>query len=313
MSNNKLMEHTSRSDNKDYTVFVFTHDLLGDPFWKKFQQGLKDAESQFAIQVNHFRVDRYTPGVMSKLISDAVAQGHPSAILSTIPVPEEVEKPLLNAINLGIPVLAVNARDPRPVEFRIPYLLFIGAEDKAGGQLAAKTLLKNYDCCSVLVVDHYEWKQTCHSDRYAGIEEVMQHHEVVIEKLSIDGSDLEGSITRIRSALRKNPKIAGVLTLGPPGASAVLGAMESSNRSILINHVTFDLSPEQEWAILGGEILAAIDCQQYLQAFLGVGLASIYLRSGSLPTGDILTGPIVVDNESIGSRINSFPINLRDI
>jgi simple sugar transport system substrate-binding protein len=291
--------------SQTHNVFVFTHDLLGDPFWEEFRRGLKDAEVQFSMHVLHHRVDRYAPGAMERLMTDALSTQNPDAILTTIPAPQEVEAPLRRAIDRGVPVFAVNARDPRPKASRIPYLLFIGAQDEAGGRLAATQLLDRCGCHCVLLVDHYRWKQTCHSDRVSGARSVLDSHGVRHETLEIDGTDRARSIDGVLSALERRPEIDGVLTLGPPGASAVLGAIDRAGRPILANHVTFDVSVEQTEAICDGRIVAAMDCQQYLQGLLGVGIASIYLRTGFFPTDDIFTGPLMIDRQMLIAKRSS--------
>jgi simple sugar transport system substrate-binding protein len=280
-------------------IIVFTHDILGDPFWDEFRHGLKEAEARFGIEVLHCRVDRFTPGAMRALMVDALRAHDHDAILSTIPDPHEVEEPLRSAISLGVPVFAVNARDPRPETSRIRYRLFVGADDELGGRLAAHALLDRCACRFALIVDHYRWKQTCHSDRIAGIRSVLDGRRARHETLEIDGTDRERAIAQVLAALEQKPEIDGVLTLGPPGASAVLGAMRAAGRSKLANHVTFDLSGEQREAMFDRRIAAAMDCQQYLQALLGVTVAAIYLRTGFLPTTDVLTGPVVVDRTAL--------------
>jgi hypothetical protein len=78
--------------------------------------------------------------------------------------------------------------------------------------------------------------------------------------------------------------------------------MDAACLPALANHVTFDLSVQQREALLDRRIAAAMDCQQYLQALLGVALVSIYLRTGCLPTTDVLTGPVVIDRKTLLSK-----------
>ena len=116
------------------------HDLLGDPFWAVYRRGLRDAAARFGCAVDHRAPEHFSPADMADLLEGARRSRH-HGILASIPDAEAVEGPLRAAIADGVPVLAVNAADPRPAHARIPYRFFIGADDLEGGRAAARELL----------------------------------------------------------------------------------------------------------------------------------------------------------------------------
>ena len=62
-----------------------------------------------------------------------------------------------------------------------------------------------------------------------------------------------------------------------------------------IRHVSFDVTQDILDSIGDGNTLATIDCQQFLQGYLGVVLMHAYLRHGVSACGEIMTGPRIVD------------------
>jgi simple sugar transport system substrate-binding protein len=60
-----------------------------------------------------------------------------------------------------------------------------------------------------------------------------------------------------------------------------------------------------------GRLLAIVDSQQFLQAFLGVQTLCLYVRFGLLPTGDILTGPVLVDAANLETAERAFQTGAR--
>jgi len=291
-------------------IFAFTHDLLGDPFWAVFGRGLSAAAKQFPCHLQHFRTVSYSPAAMRELLRERIRE-RPDAILTSIPDAAAVEEPLRAAIESGIPVIAVNARDPRPPAERIPYLLFVGGDDKKAGQLAGERLVRDGECRLALCLDHYAAAQTCHSARYNGLAEAMESAHARCERYVIPGDDASEAAARVRSYLSSREDIDAIVTLGPPGARALLMALTDDSDWSGLRHVTFDLSAEQIAALKDGRVIAVVDSQQYLQAYLGVALLAVYLRDGVVPLSDIITGPLLIERHSVEAITKGFARGIR--
>ena len=102
--------------------------------------------------------------------------------------------------------------------------------------------------------------------------------------------------SRIEAAVSANPDVNGVLTLGPTGAAPALEALAGAEN---IQLATFDLSPDVLEAIAAGDMLFAIDQQQYLQGYLPIVLLTQNVRNLNTIANPVLqTGPGFVTQEN---------------
>jgi simple sugar transport system substrate-binding protein len=285
-----------------------THDILGDPFWAVYRRGLRDAAHRFDCQVHHRAPERFSPELMARLLERASADA-PAGILATIPDAEVVDAPLRSAIADGIPVIAVNARDPRPATERIPYLAYIGADDAAGGQMVAKRLSETGPVRRGLTVDHYLVDNACHTARCDGFLEELARRSIPGERLRVPGDNPAASVDTIKSYLSEHPDVDAVCTLGPPGCLAAIAAIEQAGSDA--RHGSFDLAPEQLHAMIDGTLLFTIDSQQYLQAYLGIVLLNLYVAHGFVPGADVMTGPAVVDHANVTAALAGVQAGVR--
>jgi simple sugar transport system substrate-binding protein len=134
---------------RKFKLYAITHDILGDVFWEVFRRGLFDAALRYEVDVEHLRPGKFSPEMQTSLI-EAAAAAKPDGIISTVPSIPAVDKPLRSAIANGIPVICVNAKDDRPERERIPYLFYIGGNDRDAGELAANYLCKSIKVKSAL-------------------------------------------------------------------------------------------------------------------------------------------------------------------
>lgn len=289
-------------------IYSVTHDILGDPFWAVYDRGVAAARDCLGCDVRTFRPERYSPAGMRAIVESA-ARDRPDGLLCTIPDAHVLEPPLRAAIAAGVAVVAANARDAREQLHRIPYLRYIGGDDRDGGKLAGKRLLSAGAGRDVICFDHYLVDQSCHADRFAGLREIITASGGLSRRVGIPGDNPDAATAQIRAVLDENPAVDAIVTLGPPGAHAALRAVEALKRTL--QHVTFDLSEEQLAALRDRRLLAIIDSQQYLQGFIGVQLLCLYLRYGLLPASDILTGPALVDASNVAAAERAFQTGAR--
>jgi simple sugar transport system substrate-binding protein len=271
-----------------------THDILGDPFWAVYRNGLRDAAERFGCDVRHLAPETFSPPGTARLLAEAVDTG-PDGLLATIPDPAAVEPELRRAHELGIPVIAVNAADPRRDGERIPYLHYIGASDEAAGAEVARRQLRGEAPASAVCLDHYLHEHVCHHARASGYLQVMRDAGVEAERVRIHGDEPSRALDEVRSVVAAGAHPLAVCTLGPPGAAAVSAALEAERPPAPVRHASFDLAPEQLAAIAAGTLDFSVDSQQYLQGFLGVALLHLHVTAGFRLAGDVLTGPAFVD------------------
>ncbi len=292
-------------------LWSVTHDILGDPFWAVYRRGLADAAARYGCTVHHRAPARFSPPEMAELLRETVAE-RPAGLLSTIPDAEAVEGPLREAVALGIPVIAVNAADPRPPAERIPYLFYIGAEDVAGGEAVAARLLAGGELPRrALCVDHYLVDNACHLARCSGFSNALRAAGATVEKLRVPGDDPAAMVAAIAARVEELPDLDAVCTLGPPGCEATIAALEQAGRLAAVRHASFDLAPAQLDAIAAGRLEFTVDSQQYLQGYLGVASLALFVRDGLRPAGDVSTGPVIVDRENMETARAGVAAGLR--
>jgi simple sugar transport system substrate-binding protein len=91
------------------------------------------------------------------------------------------------------------------------------------------------------------------------------------------------------------------LTLGPTGSAPALAALDEMGMLGQILLATFDLSPEVLDAVEAGNMLFAIDQQQYLQGYLPIVMLTLYVENLNTIANDvIMTGPGFVTQETAG-------------
>ena len=98
--------------------------------------------------------------------------------------------------------------------------------------------------------------------------------------------------------------IDAVLTLNPDVGIAARDAIAAAGTSQILG--TFDLSPDVLQALLDGEMVFAIDQQQYLQGYLPIVFLVLYNQNANTVGGGlpVLTGPGFVDASNAAAVID---------
>jgi simple sugar transport system substrate-binding protein len=303
----RAMDAPGGRDARPHRLIVATHDLLGDPFWASLLAGVHDAAAHTGCTIEHLRPERYSTRAMRDTLARALAAA-PDGLLTTLPDPEALDAPLRAAIQSGLPTILLNTLDRRPAGSRLPVLCSIGADDRLAGEMAADHLLADDRCRHALCVDHYHVRNTCHSERIEGFRHRLHEAGRTVTVLRLDAAAKDG-MRLVGGALDAAvPAFDSVLTLGPPGrrcVEAVLAARPDVGR---LRHVSFDLTADVLDAIHEGRVLGVIDCQQYLQGYLGVAAMDRYLAYGVVPCGEVFTGPRFVhagNMARLGERVRA--------
>src|SRR5436853_6809349 len=121
-----------------------------------------------------------------------------------------------------------------------------------------------------------------------------------VDGLAINLVDPNASQQRIQAALLASPDIDGIMALGPTAAIPSLKALQSLNKVRQVKLATFDLSPDVLQAIKSGNMLFAIDQQQYLQGYLPIVLLTLYRSNlNTIANQVLLTGPGYVTSSNV--------------
>ena len=170
----------------------------------------------------------------------------------------------------------------------------------AGGERLAEAGVRRALCIN------HEVGNTAQDLRCRGLADALAESGGSAAVLGVNLADPADTQQRIAGALRADSGIDGMLALGPSGADPALAALRAAGRAGDVAFGTFDLTPRVLEAVRDGDMLFAIDQQQYLQGYLPVILLVKYLETRALPGGgDIIrTGPGFVTRADAASVID---------
>jgi simple sugar transport system substrate-binding protein len=276
-------------------VFV-THGQASDPFWSVVQNGARQAGQDTGIDVEYQSPDSFDMVVMAQLIDAAVASG-PDGLVVSLPDPDALREPLRKAMDAGIPVISINSGND--VAEELGMLAHVGQTEYEAGygggeQMAAAGISKAL--CVNQEVGNLGLDRRCE-----GFADAMEEAGASVEVLAVEMGDPTESQQRMQARLTSDTDIDGLLTLGPTTVQPALRALRETDRLGQVDLATFDLSPEILQAIDDGNILFAIDQQQYMQGYLPVIMLNLHLRNANtFPDAIVRTGPAFVTQENVG-------------
>ncbi len=101
-----------------------------------------------------------------------------------------------------------------------------------------------------------------------------------------------------KGALASDPSIDGALAQGPLAGPVVYDAVEQSGKQDTVKVATMDVSDQVLSYIEDDKLLFAVWQQPYLQGYYAVLAAAQYVRYGAQPSGQVFTGPIIVNKDN---------------
>src|SRR6266536_5817266 len=300
-SNQSTSNGGGNSSRSNVKVYVSTHGQATDPFWSVVKKGVDQAAKDMGVTAIYEGPSSGTFDVvaMAHLIDTAVA-AHPDGIVVSIPDPKALGPSIKAAVAAGIPVISINSGSD--VAKSLGVLVHIGqTEEQAGiggGQKMGTAGVKHALCVN------QEVGNAALALRCKGFKEGLAQTGGTVTEIGVNLSSPTQTQQTIEAALQHNPTIDGILTLGPTGATPAIKALQDLNKTGQIKLATFDLSSDVLNAIKGGQMMFAIDQQQYLQGYLPIVLLTLYKTNLNTIANDILqTGPGFVTSDNVSQVI----------
>jgi simple sugar transport system substrate-binding protein len=276
-------------------IAVVTHGDTGS-FWSVFKKGVDQAQADLKARgVSVSQV--YANNDVSKQVAGikAAIAAKVNVIATSVPDASALKDPLTTAASKGIEIITVNS-GLGAFDALKTYMVHVGQTEDVAGQGAGKQFTaagaKN------LVVLIHEASNSGLTQRAAGAKKTFKGttKTLVIPNAT---SDLPGTQQKIKAYFQTNPKTDAFLALNPDVATAALTAVPGKTKV-----GTFDLSPGVISAVESGKVLFAIDQQQYLQGYLPVIFAYLFVNNlNTVGNGaPVLTGPGIV-NKGNAARV----------
>ncbi len=276
-------------------IAVVTHGDTGS-FWSVFKKGVDQAVSDLKARgVSATQV--YANNDVSKQVAgiNAAVAAKVNVIATSVPDASALKDPLTKAAAKGIEVITCNS-GLGAFDTLKTYMVHVGQTEDVAGEGAGKQFTavgaKN------LVVLIHEASNSGLTQRAAGAKKTFKGSTKTLVIPNATG-DLPGTQQKISAYFKANPKTDAFLALNPDVATAALSAVPKATKV-----GTFDLSPGVITAVQSGKILFAIDQQQYLQGYLPVVFAYLFVNNANtVGNGQpVLTGPGIV-NKGNASKV----------
>jgi simple sugar transport system substrate-binding protein len=276
-------------------VAVVTHGDTGS-FWSVFKKGVDQAKKDLAGRgVNVTQV--YANNDVAKQVAgiNAAIAAKAKVIATSVPDASALKDPLANASKKGIEIITVNsglgAFDSLPT-----YEVHVGQTEDIAGQGAGKQF-KKAGAKKVLIVIH-EASNSGLTQRAAGVKSILGGSGVKILTIPNAKSDIPGTKAKVQAAFRADKSLDGFLGLDPDVTIPVLDVLPKGTKA-----GTFDVGGSIK-EIQKGRMLFAIDQQQYLQGYLPVVFAVLFVSNlNTVGNGQpVLTGPGII-NKANAARV----------
>ena len=272
-------------------VAVVTHGDTGS-FWSVFKKGVDQAAKDLkgrGVSVTQVYANNDVAKQVGGL-NAAIAAGA-KVIATSVPDASALKDPLTKASKKGIEIITVNsglgAFDNLPT-----YEVHVGQTEDVAGRGAGKQF-KAAGAKKVLVVIH-EASNSGLTQRAAGVKSVLGGAGVKVLTIPNAKSDIPGTKAKVKAAFQADKKLDGFLGLDPDVTIPCLDVIPKGTKA-----GTFDVGGAIK-EIQKGRMLFAIDQQQYLQGYLPVVFAVLYVTNlNTVGNGEpVLTGPGIINKKN---------------
>ncbi len=277
------------------SIEVVTHGQASDPFWSVVKKGVDDAAKVTGAKVSYSAPATFDMVQMSQLIDAAVAK-KPDGLVVSVPDYDALKASLDGAKSAGIPIVTMNSGSDHFQE--IGAITHVGQDETIAGEGAGKRLAEA-GAKNVLCINQ-EVGNAALDARCAGAKTEVEKGGGKLSVLQVNLNDAAGAQQTISSAIQSDSSVDAVLALGPTGAAPALAALTDLGKVGDIKLATFDLSSAVIDAIANGDMLFAVDQQQYLQGYLPIVFLDLYVKNLNTVGGGqpVLTGPGFVTKDN---------------
>ncbi|MBI1880727.1 MAG: sugar ABC transporter substrate-binding protein [Chloroflexi bacterium] len=296
----EAMTGTVEMELRPLRFVVVSHGQASDPFWSVVKNGVDAAAEDMRVTVEYQAPGTFDMVAMAQLIDAAVAS-EPDGLVVSIPDADALGDSITAAIDAGIPVISMNSGSDVAEELGI--LTHVGQTEYEAGYGGGERMAEAGATTALCI--NQEVGNAALDLRCQGFTDAMTEAGGTVEVLAVDLADPTDAQQKIVAALTANPDIDSILTLGPTGAAPALAALEDEGMLGDILLATFDLSPEVLEAVRDGNMLFAIDQQQYLQGYLPIVLLTLYKENlNTVGSKVLLTGPGFVTQDNAAQVID---------
>ena len=273
----------------DIRIEMPTHMVPPDPNTAIMQNGAEQASRDMGVEVQFRGPDQFSIPQIQQIFEASIAAS-PDGIAATMPDPNALGPLVEKAVNQGIPVVLFNAG--LDVWEELGALTYVGQEEleagRESGRRMAEAGITNGICFNQLQ------GQLVLDLRCRGFDKGVGG---TTKQIAVEGADPTEMLNQMKTALRQNPEVDGVLTLAPEPGRVALRAVREEGRQDSVQVGTFDISPEILKAVQNGDLLFAIDQQMFLQTYASAVTLVTWIQYRLRPAAAVPTGPLFVTKD----------------
>jgi simple sugar transport system substrate-binding protein len=282
---------------RNLTFYSVTHGESGNVFWAIYRNGIRDGQRVYGVTVKDLPLEQFAVAGYVDLLNQAVA-AKPDGIFCSILDQNALDQPLRDAIESGIPVIAVNVPDTRKGDEKIPYMFYVGGDEEAGGRLTAQRQMQDGDVKHAVCIIH-EPGHTGLEARCRGYDAELKGAGAKVDKLP-SSKDATQATEQIKGYLQENADVDAIFGVGPQPATFALQALDELGKKGDVRVSAYDMTEDLLTEIDGDNLVSTIDQQQYLQGYEPIHWLTQHIEHGFVmaPGVDMLTGPALVDKSN---------------
>lgn len=279
----------TEAQQKQYTVYMVVHGGIGDPYWKKVEDGAKAASKLYPdLKLNYIGPDVFNFEQFMGILNAALV-AKPDGLICTITNPLAMDEILRSAIKKGLPVIAIDSQDDRAANEKIPYLSYLGENSYLAGVLGARETLKIFRPKRAVYGNHHPGAANIEA-RGKGFLDVMKEEGIPAEAIDITEDPVKGADI-LTSYIKRNIDTDCVFTGNILHANTLVIRLEEEGMKpgINVKSCTFDVDEQTLDFIKEGKIMFAIDEQPYLQGYLSTIFMYLHLKYKFTPPTEVPT------------------------
>jgi simple sugar transport system substrate-binding protein len=283
--------HNAAQPAKPSFKFVVISHATAVPFFVPVRKGVEEAGRLLGVNATFTGPADFNVARQIEFIKAAIAEGV-DGIGTTLPNPDAFNDVVAEAMDKGIPVIALNADAPGSRR-----LAYIGQGNYEAGRAMGRQIITLLPAGGEVLLCTHTAGAFNLEERLRGVREALQPAGNFQTQVLPTTTDLVKASSLIGSYFQGHPQTKGFFGVDDITGSAIAQVIEREGLKGKVFGGAFDLVPDVMNAIKGGTMQFTIDQQPYLQGFNTV-LQLYLLKQYQLAPTDVNTGvaPITAAN-----------------
>ncbi len=276
---------------ESYKYVVICH-ASAVPFFVPVKNGALEAGKMMGVNVVYTGPAGFDIKAQIEFIKAAIAEGV-DGIATTMPNPDAFNDVVKEAMDKGIPVIALNA--DAPASGRLAY---IGQGNYEAGQSMGREIVKLLPSGGHVMLAIHTPGAFNLEERISGVKSVLDKKGGFTYDVVGTTTDMVKATTLIGSYYQGHPNTKGFFGVEDVTGSAIAQVIDQEKLGGKVYGGAFDLVPDVMAAIKNGNMQFTIDQQPYLQGFQSVVQLHLLNKYKLNPT-DVNTGIAPVKADTI--------------